>query len=47
MTQLQALPTTAHAPFLIAASGEPIRFRFPEFFTDQIRNPHTHYYLCS
>ena len=30
-----------HAPALIAASGPGASYRFLEFFTAQIRNPHT------
>ena len=33
--------TTSHAPALIAAGGDHARYRFLEFFTAQIRNPHT------
>ena len=31
----------SHAPALIAASGPRTSYRFLEFFTAQIRNPHT------
>ena len=31
----------AHAPALIAAGGERASYRFFEFFTANIRNPHT------
>jgi site-specific recombinase XerD len=31
----------ANAPALVAASGERTSYRFLEFFTAQIRNPHT------
>jgi site-specific recombinase XerD len=38
----QLAPITAtHAPALIAASGEKAAYRFLEFFTVNIRNPHT------
>jgi len=40
MNQL-ALITAAHAPALISASGERASYRFLEFFTANIRNPHT------
>ncbi|WP_392036304.1 hypothetical protein [Streptomyces sp. NPDC014894] len=30
-----------HAPTLVAAAGERAAYRFLEFFTAQIRNPHT------
>ena len=33
--------TTLNAPVLIAAAGERATYRFLEFFTAQIRNPHT------
>ena len=33
--------TTSHTHALVAASGERARYRFLEFFTAQIRNPHT------
>jgi site-specific recombinase XerD len=32
---------TSHAPALVAASGARASYRFLEFFTAQIRNPHT------
>jgi hypothetical protein len=31
----------SHAPALVAASGARASYRFLEFFTAQIRNPHT------
>jgi hypothetical protein len=38
----QLAPVTAsHAPALIAMSGPRASYRFLEFFTAQIRNPHT------
>ena len=38
----QLVPIVAsHAPALIAASGPRASYRFFEFFTAQIRNPHT------
>ncbi len=40
MTQL-ALLITSSAPSLVAASGARASYRFLEFFTAQIRNPHT------
>ncbi|MGC1863736.1 MAG: hypothetical protein WA733_22095 [Methylocystis sp.] len=33
--------TASHAPALIAAVGERASYRFLEFFTANIRNPHT------
>ena len=40
MTQLA--PVVAfHAPALVATSGPRASYRFLEFFTAQIRNPHT------
>src|SRR4051794_41918563 len=40
MNQLATL-ATANAPALITAAGERAAYRFLEFFTAQIRNPHT------
>ena len=40
MNRLVAI-TASHAPALIAASGARASYRFLEFFTAQIRNPHT------
>ena len=40
MNQLAPI-TAAHAPALIAASGPRASYRFLEFFTANIRNPHT------
>ena len=40
MNQL-VVSTAQHAPALIAAAGERASHRFVEFFTAQIRNPHT------
>src|SRR3954447_8283118 len=40
MNQLATL-ATANAPALITAAGERAAYRFLEFFTPQIRNPHT------
>src|SRR3954466_14995496 len=40
MTQLVTV-TTAQAPAPIAAAGDRAAYRFLEFFTAQIRNPHT------
>jgi hypothetical protein len=39
MPGLSLLPT--RAPALVAAAGERASYRFFEFFTAQIRNPHT------
>ena len=39
MNQL-TLITAAHAPALVAAAGGRASYRFVEFFTAQIRNPH-------
>src|SRR5271170_2667225 len=33
--------TTSYAPALVAATGPRASYRFLEFFTAQIRNPHT------
>ena len=33
--------TAVHAPALVATSGPRASYRFLEFFTAQIRNPHT------
>jgi len=41
MNQLVTLTATQHAPALIQAAGERAAYRFLEFFTAQIRNPHT------
>jgi hypothetical protein len=35
------VPASAKAPALIAASDERVVYGFLEFFTAQIRNPHT------
>jgi integrase/recombinase XerD len=40
MKQLATL-TTSKAPALISTAGERAAYRFLEFFTAQIRNPHT------
>ena len=40
MSQLVTL-TTSNAPTLISAAGDRAAYRFLEFFTAQIRNPHT------
>src|SRR5215216_4671006 len=40
MNQL-ATVATANAPALINAAGDRAAYRFREFFTAQIRNPHT------
>lgn len=40
MSQLVAL-AGSHAPTLVTAAGERAAYRFLEFFTAQIRNPHT------
>ncbi len=40
MNQLAPI-SASHAPALIAASGARASYRFLEFFTAQIRNPHT------
>jgi hypothetical protein len=40
MNQLGAI-TTDRAPALVAADGERVSYRFFEFFTANIRNPHT------
>jgi hypothetical protein len=37
----QLVPFTDRAPALIAAVGERASYRFLEFFTANIRNPHT------
>ena len=37
----QLVPVTDRAPALIAAAGERASYRFLEFFTANIRNPHT------
>ena len=37
----QLAPIAAHAPALVAASGPRASYRFLEFFTANIRNPHT------
>jgi len=33
--------TASHAPIIVAAGGEKTAFRFLEFVTAQIRDPHT------
>jgi site-specific recombinase XerD len=38
---MNQLVPASHAPALIAAAGERASYRFLEFFTAQIRNPHT------
>src|SRR4051812_19429951 len=35
------VPTSIHSPTLITATGDPAPSRFLDFFTAQIRNPHT------
>jgi hypothetical protein len=40
MNQLAPV-VVSHAPALVAASGARASYRFLEFFTAQIRNPHT------
>jgi hypothetical protein len=40
MNQLAPI-VAAHAPAVIAASGPRASYRFLEFFTANIRNPHT------
>jgi hypothetical protein len=35
------VPFTDRAPAVIAAAGEGASYRFLEFFTANIRNPHT------
>src|SRR6202453_2175202 len=40
MNQLAPI-TASHAPALVAASGPRASYRFLEFFTANIRNPHT------
>ena len=40
MNQLATLPAT-QTPTLITAAGDRAAYRFLEFFTAQIRNPHT------
>ena len=40
MNQLAPI-AASHTPALIAASGARASYRFLEFFTAQIRNPHT------
>src|SRR6202050_5184428 len=40
MNQLVPL-ATAHTPVIVAAAGERASYRFLEFFTAKIRNPHT------
>jgi site-specific recombinase XerD len=41
MTASQIVPFTDRAPALVAATGERASYRFFEFFTANIRNPHT------
>ena len=41
MNQLVTITTSARLPALVAASGDRAGIRFLEFFTAQIRNPHT------
>jgi len=41
MNQLSLVPTFPNLPALITAAGEPASRRFVEFFTANIRNPHT------
>ena len=44
----QLVPFTGRTPALVAASGERASYRFFEFFTANIRNPHTRRaYGCS
>jgi integrase/recombinase XerD len=40
MNQL-AIITASNAPALVVAAGSRASYRFLEFFTAQIRNPHT------
>jgi len=37
----QLVPITDRTPTLVAAAGERASYRFFEFFTANIRNPHT------
>ncbi len=47
MNQLVTLPSPAlRVPVLVAAAGERARWRFLEFFTANIRNPHTRRAYC-
>jgi site-specific recombinase XerD len=41
MNHLVAFTAAQHAPALVAAAGERAAYRYLEFFTAQIRNPHT------
>ena len=41
MTALATIESGGRAPALVAAAGERASYRFLEFFTAQIRNPHT------
>ena len=41
MNQLAVASAIQRVPALVAASGERAAYRFLEFFTAQIRNPHT------
>ena len=41
MNQLAVAFPYSHVPSLVQASGERATWRFLEFFTAQIRNPHT------
>ena len=41
MNQIAPLATRQHAPALVAVAGERASYRFLEFFTANIRNPHT------
>ena len=41
MNQLVTFTAAQHVPALIATAGERAAYRFLEFFTAQIRNPHT------
>jgi hypothetical protein len=41
MSQLVPITAPSDFPALIAASGEKASYRFLEFFSTQIRNPHT------
>ncbi len=43
----QLIPVTEHTSPLIAAAGARASYRFLEFFTAQIRNPHTRRALCA
>jgi len=41
MNDLVVSTATSHVPALVAAAGDSAGVRFLEFFTAQIRNPHT------